>query len=50
VDAARSRAVALAERLSLDPERVLRWAPIKALAWSFGRDEAILCDQAARSA
>lgn len=49
VDAARSRAFALAARLSLDPDRVLRWAAIKAIGWSFGRDETIVLDQAARS-
>lgn len=49
VDAARLRAVTLAERLSLDPDRVLRWTVIKAIGWSFGRDEAILGYQAACS-
>jgi streptomycin 6-kinase len=49
VDAVRSRALTLAARLSLDPERVLRWAVIKAIGWSFGRDETIVLDQVARS-
>lgn len=49
VDAARSRAVTLAERLTLDPDRVLRWAVVKAIGWGFGRDETILGYQAARA-
>jgi streptomycin 6-kinase len=50
VDVGTSRAIALADRLGLDPDRVLRWAVIKAIAWRSGRDEVILLDRAARTA
>jgi streptomycin 6-kinase len=49
-DAVRSRASELAERLSLDRERVLRWAVVKAISWDDGRDETLILDEAARTA
>lgn len=48
VTAIRLRATQLANRLSLDPDRVLRWAVVKAVGWDFGRDKTIILDQAAR--
>jgi streptomycin 6-kinase len=50
VDAARFRATDLADRLSLDPDRVLRWAVIKAIGWGFGRAETLILYEAARTA
>jgi hypothetical protein len=49
-DAIRSRASELAERLSLDLGRVLRWAVVKAIGWDYGRDETLILDEAARTA
>ena len=48
--AIRCHATDLAERLSLDLDVVLRWAVVKAIGWDFGRDEALVLDEAARSA
>jgi streptomycin 6-kinase len=47
--AIRRRAGDLADRLSLDLVAVLRWAVVKAIAWDFGRDEALVLDEAART-
>jgi hypothetical protein len=41
-----SRTIALADRLALDHDRVLRWAVIKAIGWGYGREETLLLDRA----
>jgi hypothetical protein len=46
--AVRLRATQLADRLSLEVERVLRWALVKAIGWDFGREKTLILDQAAR--
>lgn len=48
VDAIQVRAAELADRLSLDFDRVLRWAVVKAIGWDFGRDKTLVLDEAAR--
>lgn len=48
VDAIRARAAELADRLSLDLDRILRWAVVKAIGWDFGRDKTLVLDAAAR--
>lgn len=50
VDAIGSHARDLAERLSLDLDRVLRWAVVKAIGWDFGRDKTLVLDEAAHTA
>jgi streptomycin 6-kinase len=50
VDAMRFRAADLANRLALDPDRVLRWAAIRAIGWGFGRDETLTLYEAAHGA
>lgn len=47
VGAIRLRAGQLAERLSLEVDRVLRWAVVKAIGWDVGREEALVLDEAA---
>lgn len=46
--AIRARARDLAERLSLDLDRILRWAVVKAVGWDFGRDKTLILDEAAK--
>ncbi len=48
-DAIRTRASKLADALSLDPGRVLRWAVVKAIGWDIGRDQTLVLDEAARA-
>jgi streptomycin 6-kinase len=50
VGAIRFRATELAGRLSLDTDRVLRWAVVKAIGWGFGRDQTLILDEVARTA
>lgn len=47
-DAIRDRATELADRLSLDFDRILRWAVVKAIGWDFGRDKTLVLDGVAR--
>lgn len=47
-DAIRGRAAELADRLSLDLDRILRWAVVKAIGWDFGPDKALVLYEAAR--
>lgn len=49
VDAIRTRAGDLADRLSLDLDRVMRWAVVKAIGWDFGRDKTLILDDATES-
>jgi streptomycin 6-kinase len=44
----RRRAEALADRLGLSTDRVLRWAAVKALGWESGRDAVLALHGAAR--
>jgi streptomycin 6-kinase len=44
----RRRAEALAERLGLSTDRILRWAAVKALGWESGRDAVLALHGAAR--
>lgn len=48
VDAIRHRAAQLSDRLSLDVDRVLLWAVVKAIGWDFGREATLVLDGAAR--
>lgn len=48
-DAIRARAAALADRLSLDLDRILRWAVVKGIGWDFGREKTLVLDAAARA-
>lgn len=45
----RRRAQQLADGLSLDVDRVLRWAVVKAFGWDYGTDKVLILDRAARS-
>jgi hypothetical protein len=42
------RAEQLAARLSLDVDRVLRWAVVKAIGWNAARNDTLVLDAAAR--
>lgn len=50
VDTIRTRAWDLTKRFSLDLDRVLRWAVVKAIGWNFGRDKTMILDEAAHTA